>query len=73
MRKRLKIGQEVVFVRFDGRRCKETLEKGTIVGLHTFCGGEKAAIATRGGAIIEVDRVHIFTKWDERFVKQEEE
>lgn len=73
MRKRLKIGQEVVFVSFDQKTCKETLEKGTIAGLRSFCGDERAAIATKGGVIIEVGRVHIFTKWDEKFVKQEEE
>lgn len=72
MRKRLKIGQKVAFVRFDAKRCKETLEKGTVVGLQTFCGDKKAAIATKGGAIIEVDRTRIFTKWNEQFVKQEE-
>ena len=73
MRRKLKIGQEVVFVSYDPKGSKETLEKGTIVGLRSFCGDERVAIATKGGAIIEVGRVHIFTKWDEQFVKQEAE
>ena len=72
MRKRLKIGQKVAFVRFDSKRGKETLEKGTIVGLHTFFGDDRAAIVVKGGAVIEVRHDHIFTKWDEQFVKQEE-
>ena len=73
MRKRLKIGQEVAFVHFNPKNNKETLEKGTVIGLRSFCGDERVAIVTKGGAIIEVGRVHIFTKWDEKFVKQEKE
>lgn len=73
MRKRLKIGKEVAFVSYDPKTLKETFEKGTVVGLHTFFGDEKAAIVTKGGEIIEKDCAHIFTKWDEKYIKQEEE
>lgn len=73
MKKRLKIGQKVAFVSFDPKTLKETFKKGTVVGTKCFFADEKVAIATKNGEIIEIKPSSVFTKWDENYIKKEEE
>lgn len=77
MRRKIKIGQEVAVIRFDFKTYKQSMEKGKVVAIcepiPNIQNEERLALVFKNGQIDDFDTSRIFTKWDENFIKKEEE
>lgn len=77
MRRKIKIGQEVVVIRYNFKTNRQRIEKGKVVAISSVETdtqySERIAVAFKDGNIDDFGLSSIFTKWDEDYIKQEEE